>query len=563
MLSNDRKNAVLQALYAAASDPGQHETFIDHFSETLAEHQHDTVGSWLEPHIETATAILEKLNFAGLLEKSSTEFVNRFSGPACIVNSSGAVIASNVAWSSISPASSIFQVFDLQRDQSLVRSTLTSLHTILEDRVKMIRFEEAPPGLPVLSFQRLPTAETQATNSDRILVRTIGVSWPPALVSFLRNEFALTETEIQTARSMVEGATLAEIGSSIDRTREAVKSHTKSIYAKMGISGREDLVRLILQLHHLLGEAKRPDRVAHDRREQSYVSLSDGRRVHWVERGAPAGRRLLFVHGVTLGHQFSNRFEDLLAKNNLTLICIDRPGYGKSDPPREWRKGLEEWIDLFPELTRALDVEGAPLVTQTGGVMLASAAAAHHPKRVPGVCAFAGGVPILDRKKLSLYPQQVRLISMAARMSPAILRFLIMNAANYFKTPEGRERMIQRTYANTTVDREALRDPEIFKQVGDSMELIADGGFDGFVADNLHLFGDWSRFSKRARCEIAYLNGSEDKICPVAWTRDFAETVENVTVSEAVGAGYLMLHTHPERCMEHLLDCLDRFDSAA
>ena len=562
MLSDDRKNAVLQALYAAASDPGQHETFIDHFSDTLAEHQHDAVGSWLEPHVETATAILEKLNFAGLLEKSSTEFVDRFSGPACIVNASGAVIASNVAWTEISSAASLIDVFDLMQDQSLVRSTLKSLHTILEDRVKIIGFEEPPLGLPVLSFQRLPTAETQSTNSDRILVRTIGVSWPPALLSFLREEFALTEIEIQTARSMVMGDTLAKIATSIDRTREAVKSHTKSIYAKMGLSGREDLVRLILQLHHLLGEAKRQDHVGHGARESNFIQLSDGRRVHWVERGAPAGRRLLFVHGVTLGHQFSHGFEGLLAANNITLICIDRPGYGKSDPPREWRKGLEEWIDLFPELTRALDVEGAPLVTQTGGVMLASAAAAHHPKLVPGVCAFAGGVPILDRKKLSLYPQQVRLISMAARMSPAILRFLIMNAANYFKTPEGRDRMIERTYANTTIDREALRNPEIFKQVGDSMELIADGGFDGFVADNLHLFGDWSRFSRRAKCEIAYLNGSEDKICPVAWTRDFAETIDNVSVSEAVGAGYLMLHTHPGRCMEHLLNCLDRFDSA-
>lgn|GEM_PF-5387971 len=561
MLSEVKKTSVLRALYAAASDPRQHETFVDEFSDTLANHQHDAVGSWLEPHVETATAIFEKLNFAGLLDRSSIEFVDRFSEPTCIANTSGAIVAANSAWCEISAADSLFEITDFDNERAELREALGSFHTIMEDRLKIVRLEAEAQHVPVVSMQRLPLTEPNSHNSDRILVRSIGVSWPPALLDFLRNEFELTSTEMQTVRPIVSGAKLSEIARETGRSREAIKSHTKSIYAKMGISGREDLVRLVLQLNNLFSSTKPYKQIEDSRTDGSFVSLSDGRRVHWIAKGAPSGRRILFVHGVTLGHTFSNRFEQLLKDNNLTLICVDRPGYGRSDPPRDWRSGLEEWIDLYPELARALEVDEGPVVTQTGGVMLATAAAAHHPQLITGICAFAGGVPIIDRTKLSYYPQQVRLISMAARMSPSILRFLIMNATNYFKTPEGRDRMIRRTYANGTVDRDALEDTAIYTNVGQSMELIADGGFDGFVADNLHIFGDWSRYPKRAKCEIAYLNGSEDQICPIEWSREFAAGVKNVTVSEAEGAGYLMLQTHPDRCIEHLLGSLQRFDS--
>lgn len=559
MLSAERKAEILQALYQAASDPREHENFLDEFSEVLADSERGENQAWLEPHIETAIGIFEKLNFSGLLDPSSLTFVENFSGPAMVIDSSAEILASNSAWAEICGGQSLVQMIDNELDQALVRNTLRSLNTILEDRTEIIRLTGASSKFPVLSFRRLPSGDTLGANSDRILVRTLGLTWPSALVDFLRQKFELTPNEIQTVKLIASGLTLAEIAAKIERTREAVKSHTKSIYGKLGVSGREDLVRLVVQLQSLLELNLRKMTIGEAPDESQFARLSDGRRIFWTEKGAPNGRRLLFLHGLSLGHEFSDQFEALLHEHNLTLLCLDRPGYGRSDPPRSWKNGLEEWIDFYPELARQLEVEGAPLIAHTGGILFATAAAAHHPHLVAGICGLACGVPILDRKKLTEYPAQARITAMAARTSSSVLRFLIMNAAHYFRTPEGRDRMINRAYANASVDREALRDPATFKKLGVALEMIADGGFDGYVSDNLHIFGDWSRHPNLAKCEIAYLNGSEDQVCPIAWAREFAATCPNLTVQEAAGAGYLMLHTHPERCFEHLLGCLDRF----
>ena len=552
---------MLKALYAAASNPDLHEDFVEQFDLAFEANDRAEFRTWLEPHVESATMIFEKLNYANLLEKSADGLVQQFTEPSAIVNGDGDVIASNVAWEKIGPSTRLVDISDLDADREEIRSAVQSLHAILEDRTRITRLRDAQPDMSILTFRRLPIVDERHTNGGTVLVRGLGIHWSDLLTGFLKDQFGLSDAELVTLKHIVEGQTLAEIASDIDRGRETVKSHAKSVYAKMSVSGREPLVKLVLQLQNLLGtnadRAFPPETVGERGR---FITLETGQNLYYEEKGARNGRRILFLHGLSLGHHFSVGFERELAKADLTLVCVERPGYGRSNPPQNWRKGLEEWIDLFPDLMRKLDLQRSPIVTQTGGVMLATAAAAHHPSLVSGICAYAAGIPITDRHNLSQYPPQIRIISRAARLSPSVLRFILTNGTQYFRTPEGRDRIIDRSYATSPIDRSALENPETRDLVRASIQMIADGGFDGFISDNLHMFGDWSRFPSRVRCEIAYLNGSDDPVCPIEWSREFAQNIENMSVAEASGAGNLMLHTHPDLCVTHLTDCLERFD---
>ena len=559
MLSDEQKRNVLNALYATASDPSQHERFVDEFVAVLTAANQGDDGNWLDPHIETASQIFEKLNFAGMLEQTAADLVEHQSGPASVINYAGDILAANEAWVEFTQAGNVLEAIEDEQDQASVVSALRSLNRILDDRTRFVSLNSDNPTFPVLSLRRIPNGSNSSNNPDRVLVRTIGLTWSRALSDYFTNRFEMSDVELETIQWIVAGVSLTEMAKRIGRTREAVKSRTKSIYSKLQVSGREDIVRLVLQLQNLLPPSTaNPPRRPSTQDHQS-IQLKDSRALHWTEKGAPHGRRLLFLHGLSHGHEFSDVFETLLIENDLTLLCLDRPGYGRSDPPRNWKKGLEEWIDFYPELAREMDIEGEPVIAHTGGILYATAAAAQYPELVSGICGLTAGVPIRDRRKLAYYPTQARITAMAARMSPSVLRFLIMNAAHYFRTPEGRERMIHRAYANGTIDSEALKDPKNVEKLGRALEMIADGGFDGYVSDNLHIFGDWSRYPNRVKCEIAYLNGTEDQICPIDWAREYAETLSNMTVSEATGAGYLMLYTHPERCMQHVLECLERF----
>ncbi|MEO1304076.1 MAG: alpha/beta fold hydrolase [Pseudomonadota bacterium] len=561
MSSSERKERVLKALYAAASNPKEHDTFTQEFDSALEELDRQEFGAWLEPHVETATSIFEQLNFAGVLEPTSHGIVQKFSEPTAIVTIAGDIVASNAGWEALSANNHLDEITDIEQDRADMRTASQSLHAISEDRTKIVRLRGAAPSSSILTFRRLPASDDRSSNGGSILVRSLGLYWSDLLLTLMREQFKLTDVELTVFKQIVDGQSFADIAASLDRGRETVKSHATSIYAKLDVSGREDLVRFTLQLQNLLGQNPRQSMIQSNGASRgATIELASSQRLYYEEKGAPSGRRILFLHGLSLGHHFSEAFEAELAKANLTLLCIDRPGYGRSDPPKNWKKGLEEWIDLFPDLMRRFGLERSPIVTQTGGVMLASAAAAYHPKLVSGICAFAAGIPITDRHNLSQYPPQIRIVSRAARLSPTILRFLIANGTQYFRTPEGRDRIIDRSYAMSPVDRDGLQNPKTRDQVRASIQMIADGGFDGFISDNLHVFGDWSRFPKRVRCEIAYLNGSEDPVCPIAWSREFAKDVPNMTVAEAEGAGNLMLHTHPDRCIGHLVACLERFD---
>lgn len=562
--SNTRKESVLKALYAAASNPQNHDAFTQEFDSALEELDRDEFRDWLEPHVETATSIFEQLNFAGVLEQTSDGIVQKFTEPAAIVTPSGEIVASNAEWSSIGSGTHLNDISDIEDDHTEMRAAAQSLHAISEDRTKIVRLRGAAPNSSILTFRRLPITDERTSNGGTVLVRSLGIYWSDVLLNVMREQFELTDIELGIFKQIVDGRTLAEIATELNRGRETVKSHAKNIYSKLDVSGREELVRLTLQLQNLLGpNTSRTFLPGELSSRGAMLELTNGQRLYYEEKGAPSGRRVLFLHGLSLGHHFSEAFEAELEKAGLTLICLERPGYGRSDPPRNWKKGLEEWIDSFPELSRALGLERAPIVTQTGGVMLATAAAAHHPQLVSGICAFAAGIPITDRHNLSQYPPQIRIISRAARLSPTILRFVLAVGTQYFRTPEGRDRIIDRSYAMSPVDRDGLQNPATRDLVRASIQMIADGGFDGFISDNLHIFGDWSRFPKRVRCEIAYLNGSEDPVCPIDWAEEFAEDLPQMSVSVADGAGNLMLHTHPERCVAHLVDCFQRFDEKA
>ena len=561
MLSSQRKEEILKSLYAAASDPNKHQAFTEYFDLVTTHGSGEDFKSWLEPHIEIATSIFEKLNFVGALEESADNIVSKLREPAAIVTVDGEIVASNARWNTKATIKNLAELSQHGEDRVRLKRVPKSLHTVLEDRTKVVRLENASTELGLLTFRRLPAIDERFANGGNILVRGIGFAWSDILKNFFLNEFAITDTELQVIQKIVDGSTLQSIAADLNRGRETIKTHTKNIYAKIDVAGREELVKLVLQLHALIGpNAAAPYEPYAQKQRSRFVELSNGHRIYCEEKGAQNGRRLLFVHGLSLGHHFSNDFEEQLARAGITLLCIERPGYGRSHPPENWKKGLEEWIDLFPQLMRKLQLSRSPIITQTGGVLLAAAAAAHHPHLVSGVCAFAAGVPITNKKKLGDYPPQIRVVSRAAWISPTVLRFIMTNGARYFRTPEGRERVIERTYAASHVDREALKNEEIRNNVRASLEMISDGGFDGFVSDNLHMFRDWSRFPKRAKCEIAYFNGTEDPICPIDWSQEFSETIPNMSVTPLKGAGNLMLHTHPTECVEHLKSTIARFD---
>ena len=246
----------------------------------------------------------------------------------------------------------------------------------------------------------------------------------------------------------------------------------------------------------------------------------------------------------------SEDFLRALERRGFHMICIDRPGYGRSDPPGNWRKIIEEWEQAFPQILDGLELDRVMLVTHTTGVLFGCAAGMTAPNRVSAICALAGGVPITDTDMLSDYPPMVRLLSRTARLSPRALRFMLSTTAAYYRSETGRNSLLERTYGGTATDSAALKDPAILELVHEGFGLVDGGGFDGFVGDGLKIFTDWSDHIAGLAPRLHYVIGESDPICPLIWAKAFAQRYSHVEVSSIPQAGQMLHHTHPERVAE-------------
>ncbi|MCI4643357.1 MAG: alpha/beta hydrolase [Hyphomonadaceae bacterium] len=542
--------SAVEAIYQTALSPNEYEAFVGQWDSYVAklEPGSEEAGHLLA-HIDRASAILDRLHPASRESFEPENLVERETGPAAIVNGAGNILVCNTSWQRAMGAHAR-HITDLTGDseeQDQLLSTIHSLHDVASLHTGFTRLTDSNGnGVMGVTIRRLLRGETGMEDA-RYLVRTSHAIWSDSVGDVLAAEFNLTQAELSLLERIVVGDSFAEISGRTKRSLDTLKTQSKAIYRKMGIGGREDAVRLSLQLHHLLQGAAPRRAIRPQSEDQGQVTLKDGRRIAWVRRGRSGTRPLLFLHGMTLGHGMLEAFTSALGEQGLHMICVDRPGYGLSDPPVDWRCTVEEWAKLFPQLLDGLGLERIPIVTHTSGILYGCAAARAWPERVSGICALAGGVPINDPAMLADYPPMVRLLSRTARLSPRALRFVLSSSAAFYRSESGRNRLIERTYGNSETDRIALTNPGVRAYVHEGFGLIDGGGFDGFVGDGLQVFADWSDLVADLICPLHYVIGDQDPICPLSWARAFAQKHAHVEVTPIQNAGQMLHHTHPAR----------------
>lgn len=121
--------------------------------------------------------------------------------------------------------------------------------------------------------------------------------------------------------------------------------------------------------------------------------LSDGRRLGYDERGAPAGKPVFYLHGSPSSRVESNLFvsDELLQSLNVRLIAVDRPGMGLSDFQPN-RRLLDFPNDLLA-LADHLKIERFAILAYSGGGPYGEACALSIPDRLTRVGIVSGAAP--------------------------------------------------------------------------------------------------------------------------------------------------------------------------
>lgn len=113
------------------------------------------------------------------------------------------------------------------------------------------------------------------------------------------------------------------------------------------------------------------------------VTVSDDRQLGYAQFGASDGLPVVAFSGTPGSRWFSAFFHDTARESGYSVLSLERPGYGRSDPVTERR--LHQWPSTVREATEALGIDEFGIVAFSGGGPHALACGIEIPDRVTAI----------------------------------------------------------------------------------------------------------------------------------------------------------------------------------
>ena len=277
-------------------------------------------------------------------------------------------------------------------------------------------------------------------------------------------------------------------------------------------------------------------------RIDTFVQLSDKRRLAYVEYGDSDGAPVFLFHGLP-----GSRLSWGLIPNNpfppgLRIIAPDRPGYGQSDPKP--RRTLLDWANDITELADALKIEEFAVVGVSGGGPGALACAWKMPERLTSVGVAACPAPTnapgvlegmskTNRFFMNLAWRLPLLSSLNAQLLASVIR---RNPARYINTMK---------FKMHDVDKVIIARPEIQHMLIEDFTEALRGGAQGMVSDMSANHGrPWGFPLDKIKIRVLFWFCELDLSVPPAMGRYLSNAVPNCEATFISDAGHLWILVH-------------------
>ena len=298
--------------------------------------------------------------------------------------------------------------------------------------------------------------------------------------------------------------------------------------------------------------------------------LESGRRVaaHFTNTRAlwPGAERqglVVFCHSAPGGGSFDPD-PVLTQESNVTLLSVDRPGYGRSDPV-----SAERWAtvgsaaDDIATVLDTLDAERVGVAGWSAGGRVALALAARHPDLVDRVVVVAtpapdDDVPWIDPEQRvelerlrSLAPRDVH-AQLASGLSSLVPADPFSDDALWLLAAEG------------TSDKAALRSPGVRNRLGEMLRAAFSQGATGMAADIAgYCLQPWGFEPEAVEAKTLLIYGARDPIAGLRHARWWQERLPNARLELTPDAGHLVLIPTWSRALSHLTPDRERVGAAS
>jgi pimeloyl-ACP methyl ester carboxylesterase len=274
--------------------------------------------------------------------------------------------------------------------------------------------------------------------------------------------------------------------------------------------------------------------------ETKTVSTRDGRTLAWLEVGDPSGPLVLHNHGGPSSRLEARLLASSAAKNRVRLVCVDRPGMGRSSPQRP--RTYAGWADDLVTLADALGYREFGVTGWSEGGPWALAAAAYiDPARLRHVTNIAGGCyGAFGDNWAAPHLSKADAFGgfLALRCEPG---FRLMYAALGFTAKRLRATFVdQIRKAVGAYDRQLLLQPEIADAFGASCAECFASGAAGLVRDAQLLYRSWAFDVTTIERRVHFWQGTDDRLVPAVINQTIAERMPGAVWHEVAGAGHFV-----------------------
>jgi pimeloyl-ACP methyl ester carboxylesterase len=252
--------------------------------------------------------------------------------------------------------------------------------------------------------------------------------------------------------------------------------------------------------------------------EPGSVKLADRRTLGFAAIGAGDGFPVVYMHGA-IGSplRVSDDLAAAIERAGLRWICVQRPGFGLSDPHP--RRTMVSFASDLPELCRQLQLERVAILGVSAGGPYALACGYAAPELVGAVAVCSSLSPLCSQWEVPGLAIHLRTgMRLLARHPHGCARVLDRIMALAREHPEWMLALMRRG-APAPKDRELIEDAEAGNTAVNGLLAACGGGVDGLIEDFLVCSRRWGFPLGEVNVPVHLWHGLQDKLVPAehAW----------------------------------------------
>lgn len=390
-------------------------------------------------------------------------------------------------------------------------------------------------------------------SGDQVLIVILDAPWSDQASQLVRAKFGLTEAEAAIASDFAQGSPLKSIAEQRNKSYTTVRNQFQSVLEKTGCANQVELLRMLLGTSHLLAQLETlppPNREKHSR--DINLIRPQQRFVDAKLIGDLSGKPFLFVPSV-FGHSVTPEIETLLIKKNLLMISIVRPGFGGTSLPIEGQTEDQCLSSDVSALLDNMDIVSCPVMGRASAARSVFNLLHDLPARLSAGYLVNAVIPRRFVDKNSIRSKWTQSLFSAANLAPGIAS-LILGAGGRILLRTGTERFIRRMYANSPVDQDVVRDPDVARSIRDGVIMTIQQGPETGIRDMIRSFGDWTQEADRVTSPITMIHGTKDPHVPIQAVKKFVSEAPSTRKLCEFSAGGLLNYSHANELFDLILD---------